>query len=256
MCLIVFSYKQHAQYPLIFAANRDEHYGRPSRSARFWDDNPTILAGKDLEAGGTWLGINKYGDFSAITNYRDPNIQKEHPPSRGQLVLDFLKNDSAPSTYLNELQSRADKFMGFNLLTGSLDELGYYSNQQNKILFLDKGLYGLSNHLLETPWPKVRRAKDSMRALIADNKIAPKPLFDLLADDREAPEEELPDTGIPKEIEKKVSPIFIKSDGYGTRCSTVILIDHNGDVTFAERRFKPGTMQVEEENQYEFLIEK
>lgn len=256
MCLIAFSYKQHPQYPLVFAANRDESYHRPSRAAHFWDENPNILAGKDLKAGGTWLGINKKGAFSAITNYRDPDIEKENPPSRGKLVLDFLQSDEQAQEYLSDLDSSADQYMGFNLLAGSLNELGYYSNQQNKILLLDEGLYGLSNHLLETPWPKVRKAKNKMRTIISKNNIAPDPLFDLLADDREAPEEKLPDTGIPKDIEKKVSPIFIKSDGYGTRCSTILLVNHNGVVTFAERRFKPGTMEVQEENRYEFIIEK
>lgn len=254
MCLIVFSYKKHPQYPLIFAANRDEHYERPSRAARFWDNNPNILAGKDLKAGGTWMGINKWGEFSAITNYRDPEIEKENPPSRGKLVFDFLQTDKNAQVYLSELQSHADQYMGFNLLAGSLDQLGYYSNQQDDILFLDSGLYGLSNHLLETSWPKVRRAKKNLSHIIQDDSITLEPLFDLLADDREAPDEELPDTGIPKEIEKKVSPIFIKSDGYGTRCSTVLLIDHHGKATFAERRFKPGTMEVEEENRYQFSI--
>lgn len=256
MCLIVFSYQQHTQYPLIFAANRDESYDRPSRAARFWDENPSILAGKDLQAGGTWMGINKNGEFSAITNYRDPNIKKENPPSRGQLVLDFLDSDDTSSSYLRKLQSRGNSYMGFNLLAGSLDELGYYSNQQDNILFLDDGLFGLSNHLLETPWPKVQRAKDKMRTIISGGNIAPELFFELLADNRKAPEEELPNTGIPKEVEKKVSPIFIKSDNYGTRCSTVLLIDNNGEVTFAERRFKSGTMDIEEENQYKFVISK
>jgi len=250
MCLIVFSYKQHPQYPVIFAANRDEHYERPSRAAQFWDDNPNILAGKDLKAGGTWMGINKQGEFSAITNYRDPEIEKENPPSRGKLVLDFLHTEDDAPVYFSELQPHADQYMGFNLLAGSVDQLGYYSNQRDDILFLDSGLYGLSNHLLETSWPKVRRAKKKLHHIIQDHVLTPALLFDLLADDREAPDEELPDTGIPKDIEKKVSPIFIKSDGYGTRCSTVLLIDHHGKATFAERRFKPGTMQVEEENQY------
>lgn len=256
MCLIVFSYRQHPKYPLIFAANRDEYYTRPSRTAQFWDEHPHILAGKDLKAGGTWMGINKNGEFSAITNYRDPSIKKVHAPSRGQLVLDFLKSNDPPSSYLGKLQSRADQFMGFNLLAGSLDELGYYSNQQDEILFLDDGLYGLSNHLLETSWPKVRRAKEGLQNIIENGHITPDPLFNLLADDQEAPENELPDTGIPKDIEKKVSPIFIKSDGYGTRCSTVLLIDQHGEVTFAERCFKPETMEIEEENRYQFPIEK
>ncbi|PAU94457.1 hypothetical protein CK503_06570 [Aliifodinibius salipaludis] len=256
MCLIVFSYKQHPQYPLIFAANRDEHYERPSRAAQFWDENPNILAGKDLKAGGTWMGVNKQGEFSAITNYRDPDIKKENPPSRGKLVIDFLKNDLNPKQHIEQLHPDADSYMGFNLLAGSLDQLGYYSNQQDDILLLNSGLYGLSNHLLETPWPKVRLAKRNLQSLMNDNTIAPEPLFDLLADDREASYEELPDTGIPKEVEKKISPIFIKSDGYGTRCSTVLLVDHNREVTFAERRFKPETMDVEKENSYQFTIEK
>lgn len=256
MCLIVFSYKQHPQYPLIFAANRDEYYERPSQAAHFWENYPNILAGKDLKAGGTWMGINKEGEFSAITNYRDPNIEKENPPSRGKLVLDFLQTDENAQNYLSELQSHADQYMGFNLLAGSLDQLGYYSNQQDNILFLDSGLFGLSNHLLETSWPKVRRAKKKLHHIIQDKDITPEPLFDLLTDDHEAPDEELPDTGIPKEIEKKVSPIFIKSEGYGTRCSTILLIDHLGKVTFAERRYKPQTTEVEEENRYSFSIRK
>ncbi len=256
MCLIAFSYKQHPQYPLIFAANRDEHYERPSRAAQFWNGNANILAGKDLKAGGTWMGINKQGEFSAITNYRDPYIEKENPPSRGKLVLDFLQTDKSAQGYLPELQSRAEQYMGFNLLAGSLDQLGYYSNQQDNIHYLDSGLYGLSNHLLETPWPKVRLAKSKLQSLVNGNSISPEPLFNLLADDREAPAEELPDTGIPKDVEKKVSPIFIKSDGYGTRCSTVLLIDDHEEVTFAERRFKAGSMEIEEENRYKFSITK
>lgn len=254
MCLIVFSYKQHPQYPLIFAANRDEHYERPSRAAQFWEEHPDILAGKDLKAGGTWMGINKQGEFSAITNYRDPDIEKTDPPSRGTLVLDFLQTHNNAQNYLSALQPQAHQYMGFNLLAGSLDQLGYYSNQQDDILFLDSGLYGLSNHLLETSWPKVRLAKRKLHHIIQDDAITPEPLFDLLTDDREAPDEALPNTGIPKEIEKKVSPIFIKSDGYGTRSSTVLLIDHHGKATFAERRFKPASMEVKEENRYEFSI--
>lgn len=254
MCLIVFSYKQDSQYPLIFAANRDEHYGRPSQEAQIWDQNPNILSGKDLKAGGTWMGVNKQGEFSAITNYRDPDIERTDPPSRGKLVLNFLQTQDNALDYLSNLQSHADQYMGFNLLAGSLDQLGYYSNQQDGLHFLDSGLYGLSNHLLDTPWPKVRLAKRKLQFLMDDHSIAPEPIFDILADDREAQNEELPNTGIPKEIEKKVSPIFIKSEGYGTRCSTVLLIDHHGELTFAERRFAPGTMDIEKESRYEYRI--
>lgn len=254
MCLIVFSYKQHPEYNLIFAANRDENYERPTRKAQFWNGHPEILAGKDLQAGGTWMGVTKEGAFSAITNYRDPAIQKSNPPSRGHLVLDFLKNDSDPVGYLRDVDRKADQYMGFNLLAGDVEQLGYYSNQATNIKLLDSGLYGLSNHLLDTPWPKINWAKEGLQEIMQDDEISEEAIFDLLADDREAPEDDLPNTGIPKDIEKKVSPIFIKSDGYGTRCSTVLLINTDGRVTFTERRFKAGTTEVVDENRYQFTI--
>lgn len=254
MCLIVFSYKDHPRYDLVFAANRDEHYERPTRPAQFWDDYPKVLAGKDLKAGGTWMGITKEGAFSALTNYRDPSIQKSDPPSRGHLVLDYLKNSDSPKSYLQSVDKKAERYMGFNLLAGTLNQLYYYSNQQNTIHRLASGLYGLSNHLLDTPWPKLTRAKSRLAELTNSETISEKALFDLLADDQEAPDAELPNTGIPHEIEKKVSPIFIKSDGYGTRCSTVLLVDKSGNVNFTERRFKPGSLDVEDENRYEFSI--
>jgi uncharacterized protein with NRDE domain len=144
--------------------------------------------------------------------------------------------------------------MGFNLLAGSMGQLGYYSNQLRKIQMLNPGLYGLSNHLLDTPWPKVQKAKNNLENILQHRKITERALFDLLADKREAPEDQLPDTGIPKDIEKKVSSIFIKSDGYGTRCSTIMLIERNGKVTFTERRFKAGTLDISDENRYEFSI--
>lgn len=255
MCLIAFSYKQHPKYDLVFAANRDENYDRPTRRAQFWDKHPHILAGKDLKAGGTWMGITKDGQFSATTNYRDTAIEKKEPPSRGHLVLDYLKSDGNPEQYLREVDQSAEQYMGFNLLAGTVDQLAYYSNQQREIQLLDSGLYALSNHLLDTPWPKVRWAKSELDKIIRQGIISEETLFDLLADDREAPESELPDTGIPNDIEKKVSPIFIKSDGYGTRCSTVLLIDKGGQVKFSERRFKPGTQDIVDENRYEFFVD-
>jgi len=254
MCLIVFSYKQHPKYDLVFAANRDENHSRPTRAAQFWDDHPNVLAGKDLKASGTWMGVTKDGAFSALTNYRDPSIQKENPPSRGQLVLDFLLSEESPHTYLRKVDQEAHRYMGFNLLTGKGDELGYYSNQEQKIRLLDAGLYGLSNHLLDTTWPKVERAKKKLNNILQDEKISEEALFKLLSDEKKASEDQLPDTGIPKDIEKKISSIFIKSEGYGTRCSTLLLIGKDGTITFNERRFKAGTQKVEEENRFEFAL--
>lgn len=255
MCLIAFSYKQHPNYQIIFVANRDENYSRPTRAAGFWDENPNILAGKDLKAGGTWMGINKQGAFSAITNYRDPSIEKINPSSRGYLVLDYLKENGNPESYLHQIDQKADQYMGFSLLAGTGEQLGFYSNQQRKVKMLDPGLYGLSNRLLNTPWPKVQRAKSGLHDIIESGNISLYALFDLLTDDREASENELPDTGIPREIEKKVSPIFIKGENYGTRCSTVLLIDKHGAITFAERRFKAGTLKIDEESRYELVID-
>jgi len=200
------------------------------------------------------MGITKAGKLAALTNYRDPSIKKEHSPSRGQLVLDYLKNGSDPVRFLKNVEAQAHKFMGFNLLAGTPQRLTYYSNQQNNVNLLEPGLYGLSNHLLDTPWPKVQRAKKSLHQIIQKGNITVASLFDLLTDETQAADDELPDTGIPKEIEKKVSPIFIKNDRYGTRSSTILLLDAEGNITFVERRYKDGTTEVIEENNYQFRI--
>lgn len=257
MCLLVFSYKKHPVYDLIFATNRDEFYERPTRAAQFWEKEPSVLAGKDLQAGGTWLGITKEGKFSAITNYRDPSIQKEDAPSRGHLVFDYLIGDENPEQYVKNVDERADKYNGFNLLTGDMSELTmkYYSNQEQKIRDLDAGLYGLSNKLLDTPWPKVQKAKNRLAEIIDSPDISGQDLFDLLNDHERAPDDKLPDTGIPQEMERAVSPIFIKTENYGTRNSTIILVDKSGNVTFEERRYQSGTQIVDEKNRFQFQIE-
>lgn len=254
MCLLVFAYHKHPRHKLIVAANRDEDYRRPARAARFWDTKNDILAGKDLKAGGTWMGITRSGRFSAITNYRDLSISKENPPSRGHLVLDFLKESDPPEAYLERVDQKAEQYAGFNLLVGSADDLFFYSNQQQSIQQLSEGIYGLSNHLLDTPWPKVKRAKSQLQQIVHQPDISETALFDLLADDVEAPEDQLPDTGLPKDIERKVSPVFIKSDNYGTRCSTILLVSRKNEVTFIERRFKAGTQLVTEENKFKFSL--
>lgn len=256
MCLIAFSYKNHIKYELVFLANRDEFYERPTRAAGFWDEYPELLAGKDLKAGGTWMGINKSGEFSALTNYRDMDMRKEDPPSRGHLVLNFLTSSDEPEQYLKKVDSEAHRFDGFNLIVGNLDDLSYYTNKTNNIQRLNPGVHGLSNHLLDTPWPKVTRAKQELAGQLQFDTIDEQALFDILKNDIPAPDPELPDTGIPRELERAVSPIFIKTDRYGTRCSTILLVDKNGEVIFEERRYKPGTTQVDETNRYEFRLEK
>lgn len=254
MCLIVFGYKAHSAYDLVFAANRDENHSRPTRPAKYWDNYTHLLAGKDLKAGGTWLGVNKLGAMAAITNYRDPAIQKENPPSRGHLVLDYLKNSGPPESYLDSVDRKADSYNGFSLVLGNMQKLMFYSNQQRTKTEIEPGIHGLSNHLLDTPWPKVDRAKKQLRQIMSEGDISEDALFSLLKDEEKPSDEQLPDTGIPKHLEKKVSPIFIRSEGYGTRSSTVLLFHKNGEVTFTEKRFKAGTKKVEETNNFQFTL--
>jgi uncharacterized protein with NRDE domain len=255
MCLIVFSYKNHPIYDLILAANRDEQYRRPARPAQFWKENPDVLAGKDLSAGGTWMGINRSGGFAALTNYRDPSINKVNPPSRGRIVLDYLAQQTEPARFLEELDKEASKYMGFNLLAGTSTQMFHYSNQEAKINPIEPGVHGLSNHLLDTPWPKVVQAKTGLLSIIKQDKVSADSLFDLLQNDQPASQEKLPNTGIPKELEKSLSSIFIETEKYGTRSTTVLLIDKNGRVTFEERRYKPHTTEVAETNQFEFEVD-
>lgn len=256
MCLIVFAYEHHPDYKLIFAANRDELYERPTRPAQFWDTSPPILAGKDCSAGGTWLGINQRGEFGALTNYRDPSIQKEDPPSRGEIIPHFLTQKTNSKSFLKKLHKNSDRYMGFNVLLGSAEQLFHYSNQQKQINQIEPGIHGLSNHLLNTPWPKVIQAKRSLAELISADKFDEEHIFTFLQNDTPAPDGQLPDTGIPADLEKQVSPIFIKTDKYGTRNSTLLLIDNNGKVTFEERCYKPGTTRVKDKNRFEFLIDR
>lgn len=237
MCLILFAWKMHQNFPLVLAANRDEFYERPSAPADFWDDAPDLLAGRDLRDGGTWLGITRGGRVAALTNYRDPASLKIRAPSRGMLVSDYLRGRENPGAYLGRIAPEADRFNGFNLLVGDPDELFCFSNRGAREL-LQPGIYGLSNRLLDTPWPKVVQGKRVLKALLQGEKgLPPEALFALLADRTRSPEGRLPDTGVGLEWERLLSPLFIESPAYGTRSSTVLLIDRNGSVTFIERVF-------------------
>lgn len=240
MCVIFFAYRQHPKFPLILLANRDEFYHRKTEAARPWTDFPDILAGRDLVGGGSWLGVTKNGRFAAVTNYRDPRAPAgQH--SRGALVADFLKSDEPPEIYLRDIQSRAREFSGFNLLVGELnrdrDEILYFSNRGAEIKKLGPGLYGLSNHLLDTPWRKVERGKSVLAGLLKKERIVREALFKLLTDKTLAEDADLPDTGIGYEKEKALSAIFIETPFYGTRCSTVLTFDGDFQTDFEERVF-------------------
>jgi len=254
MCLLLIANNASENYKLIIAANRDEFYDRPALPAHFRNDNPKLLAGKDLKAGGTWLGITKQGRFAALTNYRDLRNIKPDAPSRGDLTTDFLKGSKSPLAYIEEIKNKANQYNGFNLVTGVLNELYYFSNQSNEIKKIENGISGLSNGLLDTPWPKVQKVKQKMKEMIDTGSVSEKNLFNLLYDFETWEDDLVPDTGVGIELEKLLSSVFIKSENYGTRCSTVITVDKLNKVRFTEKTYLPEKNEFSEVN-FEFTIE-
>jgi uncharacterized protein with NRDE domain len=253
MCLILFAWKTHENFPLILAANRDEFYERPSAPAAFWEDAPDLLAGRDLQERGTWLGITRKGRLAALTNYRDPSSLKIGAPSRGRLVSDYLRGRDTPEDYLHRIAPDADCYNGFNLIVGDPDDLFCFSNRGARER-LEPGIYGLSNRLLDTPWPKIEWGKMALMDLLTEKQgPSPETLFGLLADRNRPPDDRLPDTGVGLEWEKILSPCFIESPVYGTRSSTVLLIDRKGDVTFVERVFN-GSSDLRMTMRFDFRI--
>ena len=252
MCLIFIALKEHAEYKMIVAANRDEFYNRKTAAADFWMDQPAILGGRDLEAGGTWLGVSKNGRVSMITNYRDPLNIRANAPSRGHLVSDYLGGNTPSLKYMQKLETVAKDYNGFNLITGNTDQLHYFSNYREGITTMDNGLFGLSNHLLDTPWPKVKKGKEYVRDIIS-KPFAAADLFQLLYNEQIATDDLLPDTGVGLPRERALSATFIKSPGYGTRCSTVILVDYDNNVSFAERVYDLSTFDFSEKS-FKFKI--
>ncbi len=242
MCLILLSYENHPCFRLIFAANRDEFFNRPASPMAFWETSPDILAGTDLKCGGTWLGITRTGRFAAITNYRDPSSLISDAPSRGFLVSDFLAGAQSPLAYLQSLQSKGQGYNGFNLIAGDRGGLFCYSNRSEAIQEIPPGVHGLSNRLLNTPWPKVVRGKEKLAHLMkADSVPDAEAVFRVLKDRTRPPDHLLPETGVGLEWERLLSPLHIGTRDYGTRCATVILWDNSGKIDVRERTFSPGT---------------
>ncbi|MEH7416224.1 NRDE family protein [Neobacillus drentensis] len=224
ICLILFAYRVHEEYPLIVAANRDEFYQRPTAPAHFWEDHPEILAGRDLEKMGTWMGVTSSGRFSALTNYRDPKEITEGKHSRGELVADALKYKGKMEEYMQHLAAHNHLYPGYNLLAGDGDDLYYYSNVGQKLEKLKPGIYGVSNHLLNSSWPKVEKGKEGLARIISERNGMTEKLFALLQNAEPAPDKNLPRTGVSLEWERLLSPLFIESEHYGTRSSTVMLM--------------------------------
>ena len=240
MCLIFLAINKHPKYKLIVAANRDEFYKRKTAAADFWEDDPEILGGRDLEAGGSWMAMNRSGKISMVTNYRDFHNLKTVAPSRGHLVTDFLMNGSDVESYLKGIEPTAKEYNGFNLIVGDHTKMGYLSNYKEGIEILSDGIYGLSNGLLDSNWPKVNRGKENFTQLLNEDIVADT-LFEMLRNEDRSPDDLLPNTGLDIERERAVSSMFIKSPGYGTRCSTVVLIDYQNQVEYTERVYDLNT---------------
>lgn len=243
MCLIFFSINDHPNYKLVFAGNRDEFYNRKTAAAGFWTDHEQVIGGRDFEAGGTWLAMTRGGKIGMVTNYRDPLNINPDAPSRGHLVSDFLIQNESPERYIRKVSANGKKYNGFNLIVGDTKALWYCSNYKANVEKLTSGFYGLSNHLLETPWPKVLRGKERIKPILSNELVDPEMLFEVLYDDQLAIDTQLPQTGLPLERERALSSMFIKTEGYGSRCSTVILIDKNDKVLFTERVYDFKTFQ-------------
>jgi uncharacterized protein with NRDE domain len=233
MCLVLVVWRKHPRYSCLVAANRDEFHARPTVAAEWWPDRPQILAGRDLEAGGTWLGLSRSGRFAALTNYRDPEQRRSQAPSRGALVTSLLESGATVTESLAYLREVGANYNGFNVIFSDGERLGIYESVRGSGRELAPGIYGLSNHLLDTPWPKVQNAKSRLESALADLRDTA-PLLALLRDDRPAPDAQLPQTGMSLEWERLLSSAFVRAPDYGTRCSTIIRIDIRGRAYFDE----------------------
>lgn len=238
MCLIVFALNQHPKYALILGANRDEFFERPTQAAQWWASQPPILGGKDEQGGGTWLGLNKPGKLAALTNYRLTKTLKPKAPSRGQIVTDFLRQPKTINQYLAALKPKSELYNGFNLLLYEAKAMTYFSNHaaaQN----LKPAYYALSNGTLNNDWYKVQKVKTHFKAVVK-RPFKVEAIFRLLADTTKPPDQKLPQTGLNLEWERALASIFIQKENYGTRCSTVVLISHAGEVNFYEKTYNPN----------------
>lgn len=234
MCLVICAWQRHPRYRLIVAANRDEFHARPAAAMDWWPDAPDVLAGRDLQAGGTWLGLNRAGRFGTVTNFREQLLERPKKRSRGELVSGYLRGDAAARDHLDGIDP--DAYAGYCLLLAEHDSLIYASNRDTPARLLEPGVYGLSNASLDTPWPKLVRTRDALARLVDKDSVNPAALFRLLADDTPAPVGTLDDS-LPFAMARAVSAPFIRTETYGTRCTTVVLVEQDGTTLVCERRF-------------------
>lgn len=239
MCLILFAYHSHPDYPLILLANRDEFYHRPTRPVEWWPESPDLLAGKDLQAGGTWLGMTRNGRFAAVTNVREPLQPQGTKRSRGQLPLNYCQTETSSAQFGRQLQQTGSAYPGYNLLFGQYDQLEYFSNRRQRPEPISPGLHGLSNAELDTPWPKVVTGKQRLAALLEQANPDSSRLLKILSTTDVVKDESLPNTGVPLDWERRLSAIRITGPDYGTRVSTLLMVDKQGRVDFIEQDIAP-----------------
>ena len=245
MCLLLLGVAAHPDYPLVVAANRDEVYDRDTDPAGFWPDAPQVLGGRDRLAGGTWLAVTTSGRFAAVTNVRDLTAPvPDNPPSRGFLTTEFVLGDDTPQRYVAAVSERRAAYAGFNLVVGTSEEVWHCENNrtQARPTRLAAGVHAVSNASLNTPWPKARRGSSALTALLAQPRLDPEELLALLADRSIAPDDALPDPGVERETERRLSSVFVApmpldEQVYGTRCSTALLIHRDGRGLLVERSF-------------------
>ncbi|WP_019939613.1 NRDE family protein [Bordetella sp. FB-8] len=245
MCLAVLALRSIPGVPVLVAANRDEFHARPAAPAARWDGEPAIHAGRDLQAGGTWMGATEDGRFALVTNYREPGRQRSGAPSRGALVQDWLRGQGTIADYLAWLHAEGSRYNGFNLIVGDAGRAWYYGNRGDAPRELPDGVYGLSNHLLDTPWPKLVRVRRAFEGLIAQAgpaRPSTEALYAMLHDRTPTQDAQLPDTGLPLERERMLGSPFIVSPDYGTRASTVLALRAAGDGELHERSYDPQGM--------------
>ena len=241
MCLVVVAFRVDAEYPLIVAGNRDEFHARPTRDAGWWSDAPEVLGGRDLQAGGTWLGVHRAGRFATVTNFRDADMPNPKLRSRGELVSGFLRSPLPPAEYLRTIT--AESYAGFNLLVSDATSLAYLSNRGGGLHELPAGIYGLSNATLDTPWEKVERSKSRLDRLLAAGSSNDTELMRLLDDRQKGAASEVKSDRLPFATAHAITAPFIVLPDYGTRCSTVVRASVDGSWTLLERRFDPAGKQ-------------
>src|SRR5262245_22091000 len=246
MCLILLAWNTHREHPLILAANRDEFFARATRPAAPGPESAAVIGGRDLEKGGSWLAVSASGRLAAVTNFREGARRRSGQRSRGLLVSDFVLSERDPHSFLADVRAERDTYDGFNLLVAAEGALFHYSNVSDQITGISAGIHGLSNHLLDTPWPKVERGKRALAQLLLGSRDAlAAGLFEALADTHSPPDQELPSTGVSLEWERALGRAFIRTPDYGTRASTVVLMERSGKVTFLERNFAPSGAAAE-----------